>query len=199
MKSPPWRVLLIGGGAAAGKTTSAIAIARRYGISYAPADGLWRALMRATSPTSHPALHHFEPSDDDLRLGAEELCRRHIETADAVSDALEAVIEEHMETGDSAVIEGAWITPAAALRFEVLYPHRAIRSVFIHEPDDDVVLRSMLSRSRQHRPSERKRIIARTCWLYGNWARDEATRLALPVVASRPLDTLVERIIAPAW
>ena len=36
----------------------------------------------------------------------------------------------------------------------------------------------------------------RAKWLYGRWLADEAHRYNLPVLASRPWPTLVERIMA---
>ena len=59
---PSWTVLVIGGGAAVGKTTAARAVAARYGVSVLPVDALWVALKAATNPASHPELHYFRPA-----------------------------------------------------------------------------------------------------------------------------------------
>jgi hypothetical protein len=37
---------------------------------------------------------------------------------------------------------------------------------------------------------------ARLAWLYGNWLADQAGRVALPVVSSRPYATAADRILA---
>jgi len=168
-------------------------------------DGIWLALKRATTPASHPAFHYFEPAERDLVLGAEALYGRHIETAVAVSNALDMTVAHYLATGHRAVVEGAWITPEFASRraFGLVEAGRGVRAIFIHEHDEAEVLSAMQDRRNGGRPgtlppTPRQLIITRVCWLYGNWIRDEASRLGLPVVAARPRDTLVDRIIEAA-
>ena len=83
-----WMVLLIGGGAAVGKTTTATAVTARYAVTAVAVDAIWLALKAATNPASHPELHYFDPSDEEMfGLTPERLCERHISSAQAISDA----------------------------------------------------------------------------------------------------------------
>lgn len=72
-----------------------------------------------------------------------------------------------------------------------------MRIVFIVEPDGDTLLENMLARGRgvDAFTSQEQRTEARAKWLYGQWLVEEAQHYHIPVVASRPWETLVERIV----
>jgi 2-phosphoglycerate kinase len=194
-----WDILLLGGAAAAGKSVAASQIALAFAISWFDVDALWLALKEATGKEEHPAFHHFEPGSDALALGAEHLLALHIETAQAVSRALGAVLDHYVATRHTAVIEGAWIAPEAAAGWlESDGVSDQLKAVFIYEEDLEAVGEAMMSRSERTAPSHRQAILARMSWLYGRWLRDEATRLGLPVVPARPRETLLERILEAA-
>ena len=189
-----WTLLAIGGGAAVGKTTVAAAIAARHGASVLPVDAIWLALKAATKPQSHPQLHYFDPSAEDLALAPEALCERHIASAREISRAIDPVIEYLLREGRPVVLEGAWITPGAARRWTQQY--EAVRAVFIHQPNADGVLAAMLERKDSQVPSPFTKANSRVCWLFGNWVRERALAEELPVVGSAPRATLVERALA---
>ena len=187
------QVLVIGGGAAVGKTTVAAALAASHGASVFPVDTVWLALKAATDPVSHPELHYIDPSDEELaRLGAEYWCERHIESAEAISEAMDPVIEYYLWEPRPVIVEGAWITPAAAARWS--RQHEDVRAVFIQEPDADEVLAAMVARSGGLTP--RKKASSKFCWLLGNWVREEALDEGVPVIEASPHTTLAERVRA---
>ncbi len=200
-ESPPWKILLLGGGAAVGKSTVAARIARRYQTSLVPTDFVWLALQTVTDPTAHPELHYFDPAFSDFSLGAERLSERHVKTASAVSECLEPVVASLLlRDNERAVIEGAWITPLFAARkdFDGVESSGRVFGVFIHEPELTHVLHLMAARRRLSRPTRFQRLIARVCWLQGNWLAAEAARLGLPVIPARPQRSLVSRVLAAA-
>ena len=192
---PPWKVLVIGGGAAVGKTTVARDLAARYGVSVLPIDAIWLSLKAATDPESHPALHYFDPPEKEIfGLTPEYLCERHKRSAQAISATLDPVVEYLSSEWSPVILEGAWITPAVAARWTNQY--EALRTVFIYEPDVDEVLEAMLARSGTRSPTPRKRVISKVCWLFGNWVREQALIEGLPVVNAPPRSTLTERVLA---
>jgi len=194
---PEWKLLLLGGATASGKSTSANEIARQLGIFCVSADSLWLALKRVTTPLTHPALHHFEPVDEVVTKGPEVLCQLHIETANALSDALDEFIDHEMkERHLPLVVDGAWITPEFAARRTSEWD--GARAVFIHEPEQDQILAGMMSRQGLAQPNRRQLWLAPMAWLYGNWLKEGAGRLGLPVVPARPRETLADRIIEAA-
>ncbi len=56
---PTWKVSLIGGSSATGKTTLARRLARHYGLSVLQTDDVRMALQQMTTLEQHPALHYF--------------------------------------------------------------------------------------------------------------------------------------------
>ncbi|HEV8574927.1 MAG TPA: hypothetical protein VGR43_09495 [Dehalococcoidia bacterium] len=96
------------------------------------------------------------------------------------------------------IIEGAWITPEFASRrqYEEINTLSAVRSVFIHEPDEQHVLQAMVNRRRLLEPTRVRLVFSRVCWLHGNWVAAEAERLGLPVVSARPPLSLANRILS---
>jgi 2-phosphoglycerate kinase len=188
-----WTVLLIGGGAAVGKTTVAKAIAQQHGTLVVPMDALWLALKAVTRFESHPELHYFDPSGEDLELPPEVLCQRHVATAKAISSALDPVIEHFLWERQPVVLEGAWITPAAASDY--VARDERVSAVFIHEPDRDAVLTAMRERASVASATARQSVLAEVCWRFGMWLREEAISHRLMVIEARPRATLPTRIM----
>jgi len=188
-----WTALLVGGSAGAGKSTSGTEVARRLGVACVSADSVWHALQAVTSRESHAAFHYFEPTEVEWRQGPDFLCSRHIESAEAQTPAIEAFLDREMKEGHRLLLEGAWITPEMAARRCAEVP--GTRAAFIHEGEEDEVLKSMMTRSGRDTPSERQLRLSTMAWRYGNWLRDEAIARGLPVVDARPRETLVDRII----
>ena len=189
-----WQALVIGGAAGVGKTTVARELAERCGATVLPTDAIWIALKAATDPSSYPELHRFDPPDDEWRNQRPEYwLERHIESADAISQAMDPAVEYYMWERWSVIIEGTWIAPAAAARWTRRY--EGLRAVYIHEPED---LRTYLQargiskdgRVRDHR--------GETFWHIGNWMREQAMAGGLPVVDVHPRETLAERVLEAA-
>ena len=186
------KVLAIGGCAAVGKTTAAAAVAARLGSAALPLDTIWLALRAATSPSSHPELHDLDPSDGELTL--ERLCDHHMKGAESISRAMDPVIEYYLREGQPVVMEGAWIAPSVAARWT--RDHEGVQAVFIHEPDMDKILATMLARSGSQVPTPRVKTICEASWLVGNRLREEALAEGLLIVDARPRLTLAERVLA---
>ena len=193
-----WKVLLIGGSSGVGKTAVAPVIARHFGVPWVQVDDVRLALQRVTSPAEHPALHFFLATEGVWDLPAEELCEALIVVARVMSEAIESVIDHHVLLGPPLVVEGDGILPETAGR-RGRDTGGQVRSVFLHEPDEEVLLTSLRARNRGHfqtAPLELQRRLTRQSWLFGEWLRREAEAHGVPVVAVRPWDTLVERVLA---
>ena len=189
-----WKVLLLGGAANVGKTTTAREVAVRCGVSVLPIDAIWLALKAATDPTSYPELHYFDPPDPEWRdHSAEYWCDRHIESAKAISSAMDPVIEYYRSEQWPVIVEGAWITPMDAARWSRQY--EGLRAVFIHEPEElgAYLLSRGMSKEGQLRDHR-----GETFWLFGNWVREQALANGLAVVNVHPRDTLAERVLKAA-
>ena len=196
-----WTVLLIGGHSASGKTVVAQRIGLSLGIPWLMADDLRLAFQRARVrlPTEADALY-FDKSPDYWRRPAEEQRDSLIAVGEAMSPALEVVVENHVDQSAPCIVEGADLLPSLLSRPPVRERRAAVRAVFLVEPDEFAILEAVVERGREFagRAEAELAEAARARWLFGQWLAREAARYGLPVVEPRAWDTLAERILAQA-
>ncbi|MGW2874448.1 hypothetical protein, partial [Kitasatospora sp. NPDC001225] len=144
---------------------------------------------------SHPGLHHFSAVPDPDALGADRVLELQIATARALDDALLGVVRNRLTVDVPAIVEGDYLTPAAAARAaaEAAEQGRRVRAVFLHEDDPRSIGANYADREPDSGPQpERAAVSAR----YSTWLADQARAHALPVVECRPYATLPERLAA---
>lgn len=197
-----WKVLLIGGSSGVGKTTVSREIGLHCGTSWFQVDDLRLAFQRshATLPEGTSALYFFTETPDIWSMSPELLRDGLIAVGQVLSPALEVMIENHVDTHAPIVIEGDAILPSLFARPPVRTRSidGSVRSVFLVEPDEEMLLANIMARRRGITDYSEAELFtqARTAWLYGQWLAQEAQHSRLPVVEARPRSTLVERIMA---
>ena len=185
-KSTSCFVLLIGGSSGIGKTTVAPLVAARLGWAWLMVDDLRLALMRSGLPIpDSPRAEAFDPEDGLVAVG------------EAVSPAIEVVIENHVDQRMPVVIEGDCILPSIFERDSVRVRATGgrVRAVYLTEPDVDALYANIVARGADT-GREDSRWYARRSAAYGEWLRAEAERRGLPTIPARPRETLVDRILA---
>ncbi|MFJ7912934.1 AAA family ATPase [Kitasatospora sp. NPDC096204] len=191
----PWDVLLIGGASGLGKSRAAALLSARHGAFVVEFDDVVAALQAATTPAGHPGLHHFAAVPDPDALPADRVLELQIATARALDDALLGVVRNRLTVDVPAIVEGDYLTPAAAARAaaEAAGQGRRVRAVFLHEDDPRRIGANYADREPDcgHQP-ERAAVSAR----YSTWLAGQARAHALPVVDCRPYATLPERLAA---
>ncbi len=135
-----WLVLLIGGPSGIGKTTVAAQIARRLDVPWLMVDDLRLALMRSGLPIpDNPHAEALDPAEGLVAIG------------EAVTPAIEVVIENHVDQRLPIVIEGDGILPSLFERDSV--PARAtsgrVRTVYLTEPEPDALHANLVARRRR--------------------------------------------------
>ena len=162
-----WRVLLLGGTTATGKSTSGALVAQRVGIACISADSVWKVLMAATTPETHPGFHYFEPAPEVMAKGAEHLMQLHVAAAQAMTPAIDAFLDWELHERNRFVFQGAWITPrwprASTASDEV-------RAVILDEEKADDIMASIPKRSRRAQPDARQIVVGDAAWRYGQLA-----------------------------
>jgi 2-phosphoglycerate kinase len=194
-------VLLIGGASGTGKSVAAERLGQRLGLPWLQVDDLRIAIQFGgiVTPEAHPGLFHFLATPDVWRQPPEALRDRLIAIGDAMSPAIEIVIEHHIVTGKPLIIEGDGILPALFTRPAIrdYLATGQVRAVFLREADEEAIAANMRDRARgfDTHPAEAQRTQVRMNHLYSAWLCAEAGSRGLPVLASRPWSTLSARIL----
>ena len=196
-----WTVLLIGGHSASGKTVVAERIGLSLGIPWIMADDLRLAFQRSRARLpGYADTLYFDKEPGYWQRPAQEQCDALIAVGEALSSALEVVVENHVDQTAPCVIEGADVLPALLSRTPLQERREAVRAAFLVEPDEAAILASVVERGREFagRAAADLAETVRARWLFGQWLAREAARHRLPVIDPRPWDTLAERIVEQA-
>ncbi|MFI1256097.1 AAA family ATPase [Streptomyces netropsis] len=188
-----WNVLLLGGASGVGKSRAAAELARSSGAFVVEFDDVVSAVQRLTTAEQHPALHFFDRIPDTSVLDVDRVVELQIATADALQPALLGVVDNRLTIDVPAVIEGDYLTPAAAARAvqEGTVIGRDIRAVFLHEGDPEQIAANYAAREpNSGLQTHRARVSAR----YSHWLADQAALHGLPVVPCRPWHDVAVRI-----
>jgi 2-phosphoglycerate kinase len=206
MGTNDWRVLLIGGNSGAGKTYLAKALVREWGIPFVMVDDVRIALHKVTSADQQPDLHVFLQYQAEQWKNPEGIVRDWQRVGQAMIKPLSTIMAHHIhvESSGPIILEGDGILPALAEpgtfdempAFKNINFTQKVRSVFVVEEDIDEILENI--RSRKRGPVESKEetqfSFAQASQQYGQWLIQEAQRLQIPVLPTRPKETIVERL-----
>ncbi|MEU9849412.1 AAA family ATPase [Streptomyces sp. NPDC047985] len=193
MTGTSWDILLIGGASGIGKSRLAARLAVEHAAFVVEFDDVVSAVEAMTTAEHHPAVHHFDDIPDTSRLPADEVLDLQIATARALEPAVLGVVDNRLTVDAPAVIEGDYLTPAAAATavHRSAGSGRRVRAVFLHEDDPDRITANYASREPG---SGEQRHRAQVSADYSRWLADQAGRHGLPVVECRPWDSLVARV-----
>ncbi len=203
-----WTVLLIGGSSAVGKTAIAQILARHLGLSVLLVDDVRLALQQMTSREHLPQLHVFVTDAEEAQASPEQIRDGLITVGEALIPALKMIMAHHIVvTGvGPVIIEGDGILPQLAVsqdfhelkHFWGLRTTHEVRAVFLYEADEERLFENYVARGRgfEALTHDEQRRLVRASWLYGEWLRHQAHAYHLPLVAVRPYDTLLTRILS---
>ncbi|HEY0754467.1 MAG TPA: hypothetical protein VGD98_10925 [Ktedonobacteraceae bacterium] len=201
-----WRVLLIGGNSATGKTYVGQMLASRFAQPLLLVDDFRLAIQEVSTPAEQPGIHYFLAHPTIWQKPPETLCDGFIAVGNALTRPLSVVIAHHVfvEGSGPVILEGDGILPALAAQrsfankeFTPALVTNEVSSLFLIETDEDTILSNMRQRGRgfERFSLREQETLARASQLYGQWLQRQADHYSLPVVASRPWNTLLERVL----
>ncbi|MFH8607882.1 AAA family ATPase [Streptomyces sp. NPDC018029] len=193
MTRAPWDILLIGGASGVGKSRVASRLAAVHTAFVVEFDDVVEAVQAVTTAEQHPDLHLFDRAGDAADLPADRVLDLQIATARALEPAVLGVVRNRLTVDVPAVVEGDYLTPAAAARAvrEGSAAGRRVRAVFVHEGDPERIALNYAAREPEHGVQQER---AEVSAAYADWLRREAAPHSLPVLDARPWGTLVSRI-----
>lgn len=171
-----------------GKSSLSYALARHFGMAITEVDDLFIAVETLTAPAQQPNIHYWkEHPEAAVRLPAEGVLEIHLEICRALSPAIVAVINNHTDTETPVVLDGDYILPELIVECA-----NTAKGLFVVENDMDQIVQNYVLRE-PHAGDQKHR--AEVSWLFGRWLVDECRDLGLPVISSRPWDTVLERAL----
>lgn len=183
-------VLLIGGGASAGKTTAALSIARQLAVGpLVHLDDVRREDPRVVHRLGDTSVWDREPAEL-LQLLLEETASLH-----GVVAQLVAALRPN---DGGAIVEGEGVEPELVSRLN----DAPVRCAYVIETDPVVLSRTFAARGPAARflalSSGQQQAAVEMNRLYSIWLRDEAEKRGHAWVPSQPWATLPERILRAA-
>jgi len=196
----PWQVLVLFGASGTGKSTAARQVARASGATWMQVDDLRLALQysRVTLPEGTDRLYFFETTPDIWTRPVDDLLQAFVDVATVMAPAVRVVIDSHLATGVPMVIEGDGVLPSL-VEDPVLRPWIAagsLRFCCVAAESRAELIENMVRRRRGDHLEDRKRVTlqANANLAFNDWLVESSRAPRIPVVASRPFDTLADRI-----
>jgi len=207
-KRSNWRVLLLGGNSGAGKTFVAQKLVEEQrDVSIIMVDDIRIALHQATTPEQQPDLHVFLDYQPEAWENPDQIFEDWLRVGQAMEKPLKAIIAHHIVVPEAGkvIIEGDSILPSLATQgafsdlteFTGLSLMDEIKAVFLVEDDEAQILENLRRRGRGFNEGSKatQSAFAHASWLFGQWLCQEAQAHSLPVLASRPHETVVTRLV----
>lgn len=202
MTEPGFKVLVVFGPSATGKSSAAKALGRRFGIPWLQVDDFRLALQHTQRAllAETPGLHSFEQTRDIWNLPVETLRDAFIGVAAAMVPAMQIVIDNHVAIDEPIVLEGDGIFPAlfGLPTIRPVVERGIVRACCVTAVSADALLETARQRGRGLDVMNDAALVAQAeaNWQYGQWLGEESRRHGIPVIASRPFETLPDRILA---
>ncbi len=194
MTERPWDVLLLGGASGVGKSHVSYPLAAELGVNLTAVDDVHIILERMTTPDRYPAVHLWRLHPERvLELDEAGALAHTLEYGAVVSEALEPVIANHLDSRVRLMLEGDFILPSLATRstYDDVPADGRVRALFLYEEEEERIARNFAQREGEEQPWR-----ARACWVYSEWLRDECGRLGITAIPARPWETALERALA---
>ena len=206
-----WKILLAGGSSGTGKTRLAQKLAQELGVSVLQVDDLRLGLQAIATETARSSLHQFTGTVAEETLdNPDSVLAGYLTVADAMEPAVRAVMSHHIDVEEAGplIIEGDGILPRLGSvgylkRVDSWFenvPDDAVLSLFLVEEDLQQLLENMYGRTRgaENTPSRRdgnRSALSEGCWKFGQMLKIDAKSHSIPILSSRPFDSLLQRAL----
>ena len=177
-------IVLVCGASGTGKTAAAYQLAVRLGLALVELDDIVEALKAMTAPQQLPALHRWDTDPATRGISPDEIVALQMDVAAELLPAVDAVIDNHLDTGTPVVLEGDQLLPLA---------RPGVHAIVLHEPAEEQLIANYRSREPAAGDQIERAAVSR---LHGDLLIERAAATGVPVVAARPWADVVERVLA---
>jgi 2-phosphoglycerate kinase len=193
-----WTILLIGGSVGTGKSTLSRKLAAHFGVLAIEGDLFRQVLLSAVPKETQPELHRFGEPDTWTRP-TEELVADTMAADMYLCHMSELVLTRQDVRQEPSILEAVWVQPEFAVQesFAGQSLKGRVRSLFLVEPEIDAIEGRLAQRGEwwSRIPAEQREARVAFFHAFGLEVRRRAEALGLPVLESRPFDTLLDRAL----
>lgn len=186
-----WDVLLIGGPSGTGKTRLSQHLAQYFGVGLTEVDDLHLVLETMTTPVQQPTLHYWATHPEAEQFSAEQILELHISVGRVMLPALQAVINNHLESRTPLILEGDYLLPELIVQDGIQLDR--VRAVFLYEPNERQFVQNFYEREPEEGEQTGR---AHVSWLFGQWLQRACQQYDVPALPARPWNNLFERVRA---
>lgn len=188
-----WKVLLIGGSGATGKSHLARQLAKHFEVPLTELDDIRIALQKMVKKEDHPDLFTFLDADSNFieQNTPEYWSKRLLDVGKELWPALNELITKHIICNESVIFEGDSIVP----QLLATRSQENIKAIFLYDEKEELYQRD-IQRYRGNTPDpEKARRYAEFTYTYGQEIKNQSEQHGFTAIKASPIDTLFDRII----
>lgn len=185
-----WKVLLIGGSSATGKSYLARQLSEYYKVPLTEVDDIRIALQQLVNKTEHPDLYFFLDNRNFLQdYSTEVLVENLLAVGQEVWPALDTLITKHLVCNEPVIFEGDSILPNLLAQREL----SQIRAIFLYDSTENLKEREIRRNRAGQSDSETLDQQINFSSAYGEKLKAQAEQYGFIAIKASPLETLFER------
>jgi 2-phosphoglycerate kinase len=185
-----WKVLLIGGSAATGKSHLAKELAKHFGTTVYEVDDIRIALQVKLPQETFPQLFFFLNNPQYLNDFPVAVLVQNLQTVGReVWPSLKALIDKHIACYEPIIFEGDGILPELVAGLDP----KDVKSIFVYDTKDGIEERELVRKRGGDNPNLAAQVDF--SYAYGELIRQQAEGFGMETFQSSPIETLLERAL----
>lgn len=186
-----WKVLLIGGSSATGKSILARKLAEYYKIPVTEIDDIRIALQEVLDRSTYPDLFTFLDNPNYLNeYDSSDLVQKLLNVGKEIWKPLNALIEKHIICNEPVIFEGDGIIPELLAQRS----QDKIKAVFLYDDKENLKARE-LNRNRGGNSQELAEKQAEFSFEFGQEIKKQAEKNGFITIQASPIEILFDRTI----
>ena len=189
-----WKVLLIGGSSAVGKSYLARQLSDEFHVPLTEVDDIRISLQQVVDQNSHPDLYFFlnKPYPEILKENTpDELVKKLLKVGEEIWPALDALISKHIACNEPVIFEGDGIIPSLLSR----RGQKDIKSIFIWDSKENLLIRSINRARHGDSGEESEQNQASFSAAFSDELKRQAVEAGFYTIEATPFGTLLERTL----
>lgn len=190
---PEWKVLLIGGSGATGKSHLARQLAKHFEVPLTEVDDIRIALQKMVKKEDHPDLFTFLDADSNFieQNTPEYWSQKLLDVGKVIWPALDELITKHIVCNEPVIFEGDSVIP----QLLASRSQNDIKAIFLYDDKEELYQRD-IQRNRGNTPNpEKAKKYVEFTHTYGQEIKKQAEENKFITIKASPIETLLTRVL----